>query len=272
MRRTFTLLACMLFAFAGFSQTFTTIATDGQGDDHSGIGTDAKSLSYLIDFNQDSIWFQIETWQDRHADWGYVLALDTDQVALNGKPIPQHNLVGTPNNDMTYDFLIYIYENSFFPGLNWEVYDTSSYVLTTGTYKALSPKIAIIGFKLSDFDADGDMNVIGGVGSFDISATGPHDIMPNTGFGTTSSTVSVEENLAIDFTMYPNPATDRLFIDISNRKSTDKIRILSALGTTVLESSFKEDLYIGNLESGLYIVIIERDGKAISTRKLAVKH
>lgn len=273
MKKTITLIACMVYTIAGYSQTFTQLSTDIQGDDHSGFGMDAKSIGYLIDFSQDSIWFQIESWDNRHADWGYVVAVDTDMVALNGKAINQHNIAsGTPNNDMTFDILIYVYENSFFPGINYEVHDTAGYLPITGSYKVMSPTIAIIGMRLSDIDADGDMNIIGGVGSFDISATGPSDVIPNTGFGTTSSTISIEENLALEFNMYPNPAKDHLFIKMDNSSVNDQVKIISVLGSEVYSGSLETKINTSNLENGLYMVLIERDGKTIAAKKLAVRH
>jgi hypothetical protein len=83
--------------------------------------------------------------------------------------------------------------------------------------------------------------------------------------GNALSLNEVENN--VSFGVYPNPAND--FVTISDANGTE-VRILDMLGRTLIAKSVKssnETISIDNLNNGMYMIQIVKDGKT-STQKL----
>ncbi|MDX9798025.1 MAG: DUF2436 domain-containing protein, partial [Bacteroidales bacterium] len=86
--------------------------------------------------------------------------------------------------------------------------------------------------------------------------------------GNALSLNEVENN--VSFGVYPNPAND--FVTISDANGAE-VRILDMLGRTLISKSVKssnETISIDNLNNGMYMIQIVKDGKA-STQKLIKK-
>ena len=85
-----------------------------------------------------------------------------------------------------------------------------------------------------------------------------------------SSTLAVADNTKLNFSIYPNPATDRLLINTPS--STSKyIGIYDVIGKQVyLKKTTESQINISNLKAGMYFVKVQQDGK-IDTRKLVVE-
>lgn len=68
--------------------------------------------------------------------------------------------------------------------------------------------------------------------------------------------LGVDDNpeLKLNYNLYPNPVCDILYIQ--GEPTTQKIKIINTLGTTLFESDFTNELYIGNLPSGYYQIKI----------------
>lgn len=80
---------------------------------------------------------------------------------------------------------------------------------------------------------------------------------------TSDDNVFIEEN-EIDFSVYPNPTSERLFIRNSNQFNSEYI-ITDTHGRTVLRSD-SPDIYVGDLPNGMYIVSTITDHGSYTTR------
>jgi hypothetical protein len=90
--------------------------------------------------------------------------------------------------------------------------------------------------------------------------------------------VSVQENQLSDeleITVYPNPTTDNLFVNLNNSKfETSTIILESMSGAKIVEEEFTGTYYmhsLGDLESGLYLVKIV-NGKNEFKTKIILQH
>lgn len=247
------------------AQSFKTLANDQSGDDFS-QNMDVTEFASALSPNQDSIFFKITHNTARPADFGYMIALDTNSNPTDGKAINQANLYsGSPNNSMNYDLLVFVYQNAWFPPAILEAYDDSgmpttlNFKIDTADDYSLTMK-----FALADIGGDEAMNIIAGVGSFDIRATGPSDIIPNTNYvelinGTTMSTTS--HNL--DGSFYPNPAEDLLTI---GERGLVEVYDISGMLKLSKELDTKGQIDISHLPTGYYSITI--NGNASKLVKL----
>ncbi len=91
----------------------------------------------------------------------------------------------------------------------------------------------------------------------------------------TTSTNDPDEK-GIDFTVYPNPVSDRLFISLSNTEN--KIyyaRIINALGKTVMmlpRPDISHGIDISKLNNGIYFLqLTEEKTKKVTAKKFIVE-
>ncbi|MDR2824882.1 MAG: T9SS type A sorting domain-containing protein [Prevotellaceae bacterium] len=68
--------------------------------------------------------------------------------------------------------------------------------------------------------------------------------------------------------VYPNPASDRIFIEGEN---FDAIKLYDILGKEVLSSNKTKEINISNLPNGVYSVRIIADNKTIAAKKIVKK-
>jgi len=88
-------------------------------------------------------------------------------------------------------------------------------------------------------------------------------------------TTSLEENFNenSNFVVFPNPATDKITIQLGENTNGTKISILTSTGNIITETftkSNQETLAIDHLKSGLYIIKIE-NGLQQTAQKLVIK-
>lgn len=246
------------------AQSFTQLATDQSGDDYS-HSLDVTEFASALSVNQDSIFFKISHAEQRPGDFGYMLALDTNSNPSDGKAIYQGNLYsGSPNNSMSYDLLVFVYQNAFFPPVILEVLDDSgmptslNFEIDTADDYSLTMK-----FALADIGGDEAMHIIAGVGSFDISGSGPSDVIPNTNYIelVNGTTLGVEEtNVATS--IYPNPAKD--YITVGQR---GKVEIFDITGTRRMNQMVEanQQIDLSHLPQGVYI--FNQNGASIKLMK-----
>ncbi len=255
---------CLAISSIAWGQSFNTLATDNTGDDYAS-NMDVTEFATALSPNQDSIYFRISHANIRSGDFGYLLALDTNSVPTDGATINQTNLFsGSPNTSMTSDLLVMVYENTFFPGATLEVRDANqmpagiSFVIDTVDDYSLSMK-----FALADIGGDEAMNIIAGVGSFDISASGPSDIIPNNNYIelVNGTTLKIEEENIVT-SIYPNPTID--FISVSQRGKVEIFDITGALKLSkMVEANQQVDLR--HFPQGVYI--LNQNGASIKLVK-----
>lgn len=86
---------------------------------------------------------------------------------------------------------------------------------------------------------------------------------------TWSNTLSVNENERLDFSVYPNPASDYITL-LANGKHGD-VEIFDALGNRLVTQSFNETTLIPlNLSAGLYLMRIYQDNTSV-TKRIIIK-
>lgn len=87
---------------------------------------------------------------------------------------------------------------------------------------------------------------------------------------------SIEENnVGID-KIYPNPANEFVFVEV-NEQNTDGVTIdlYNLLGSKVRSTtvtSNRVQINVADLHAGIYLCTISRNGTAVETRKVVVKH
>jgi len=67
---------------------------------------------------------------------------------------------------------------------------------------------------------------------------------------------TLPENETRSVQIFPNPAKDQLTIELGNGLAMKRIKILSLMGNTVLESEFSESIDISKLAAGSYYIVV----------------
>jgi hypothetical protein len=88
--------------------------------------------------------------------------------------------------------------------------------------------------------------------------------------------VSVTENQSPEFSFYPNPAAENMFIQLKNSTSEMNIEVIDLLGKTVksqvISASQQISVNVSDLNAGVYFVRLSDKKKVYSTKKLVVRH
>ena len=79
-----------------------------------------------------------------------------------------------------------------------------------------------------------------------------------------NTTLGIDEALANNFTVSPNPTTDLINIDVESAIGT--IKIIDAEGRVVLLDEAKETLSVADLPIGIYIIRIETSAGVLQNR------
>lgn len=87
----------------------------------------------------------------------------------------------------------------------------------------------------------------------------------------TAHTTELEK---VDFTIYPNPASDRIELQFATSDlSFDRLRITDVQGKTIAEfdaSNLPTELTISNWENGVYLISVESNGYSVAKRFVKV--
>jgi hypothetical protein len=93
-----------------------------------------------------------------------------------------------------------------------------------------------------------------------------------------TSVVGFNDDLVLDFSVYPNPAKDHIFIHTGDytKMSGYSIKIINQLGSIMFETNVEEPIYEVNISSwdglGLYYIqVIDPVGNNIETRKIILQ-
>lgn len=81
---------------------------------------------------------------------------------------------------------------------------------------------------------------------------------------------TVELNQKLDWSIYPNPASETISLNGLSNESLESIKILSMNGQVVLETLSKLDISVSNLTAGIYFARIVRNGK-VEQQKFVVE-
>jgi len=98
------------------------------------------------------------------------------------------------------------------------------------------------------------------------------NIDPQTSFSTNCSnpcTVGVNENSLSSLSLYPNPTTGNVFIDLGELKQDVKATLTNSIGQVVLTQNYVSTKSINfdiDLPKGLYFLTLETDGEVFSKK------
>ncbi|MEN8251353.1 MAG: T9SS type A sorting domain-containing protein, partial [Bacteroidota bacterium] len=76
------------------------------------------------------------------------------------------------------------------------------------------------------------------------------------------------ENELLDFTIYPNPVQDRLFVKLDNYTNAS-IQIVDLLGKRIANKEMQDQyssIDMAGLEDGVYIILIRSDNKSATQK------
>ena len=86
-------------------------------------------------------------------------------------------------------------------------------------------------------------------------------------------TLSINSLLTPIFSLYPNPTTSRINIDLDEIKSNINLQLINTLGQVILTKNYKSTKQI-NLDldtpNGIYFLQLESDGEVI-TKKIIIE-
>lgn len=92
---------------------------------------------------------------------------------------------------------------------------------------------------------------------------------------TAGPNVSVDENTSLVSNAYPNPASNRFFIELENAPNNAIVEFYNLLGSKVKVvdvNDVKTEINVSDLKSGIYLYTITSNGQALETKKMVVKH
>jgi hypothetical protein len=206
-----------------------------------------------------------------------------DQYAANDRMESSYNIPPS----IPSDFILVIKTNSAGWETSYELIDEQNNVLVSrsglsaNTYyrDTMHLQQGCYQFRLYDAGKDG-LNFWAnnaGTGSARIATLNNSSIKTfNADFGssivynfTTGYTVNVEEEISNELGIYPNPASDKLMIDLASNAET-LIRVFDASGRLVMQQESRgvgeQSLDVSSLPAGLYSVQVSAGGKQLQKR------
>lgn len=91
-----------------------------------------------------------------------------------------------------------------------------------------------------------------------------------------SPTISIRESKAVTVNAYPNPATDRLTVQVGNMDN-GMVRMMNLAGVVVSQKSFTSnstpvEVDVRSLPAGVYMLQVVNDGQIHNTQRIVVSH
>src|SRR5690625_1442840 len=173
-------------------------------------------------------------------------------------------------NPTDYESQIIAFENvhftdadgteTFATGTNYDISDGSnSSIMRTNFYDA---------DYIGEIIPEGTLPAISGIAAH---FNGDGQIFPRDMNDLDGTTLSIKEfETATSIDIYPNPATDRFYVNVN---SNAQVEVFSIIGKKVVHTQVADQntpVSIQNLKSGVYIIKVTQDG-ATTTKKLIIK-
>ncbi|MBN4070893.1 T9SS type A sorting domain-containing protein [Crocinitomix catalasitica] len=262
-----------------FGQVWTTISSDASGDAADGTLLDGTILEYSHDEAADSLWFRFTT-----------TGINATQQANLGVNIQ----VNYPGGGSTFNFWGWDNTDPFNKLVSVWVTGTppSSYTGTIG----IADAVGVGGSNYTNlFSNNIDISVNTSAGTITIGME-RDDLIPDAALGTSitvggavgSSTVwnddiysaatitlnasgsAITETNSEQFSVFPNPAKDFIFVKSVSSSDLSKLIIRDISGKTVLTTFFQTDaIDISSLGSGVYFVEgRDRQGQLLFVSKM----
>ncbi len=241
------------------SQTFIHAASDLENDPTESLSPDAKSISYDFDVQLDSLWIKLDFYQRiDDKEWSVKIGLDTNFNENDGGLWPGMN------QSMKYDILLDIYFNPNFPppftanvldadgnyissNLSTGLQDTSSFVLALSLSQTI-PSVSIL-------------RVIAGCGL--VFGSVNDDIPDASSFTINLGSAQLRtEKQKIPFKIYPNPATQDVFLSgfTENTECIEEYSIFSMDGQAIFHKACVNcrdvSIDVSDFSNGLYFIRI----------------
>lgn len=89
------------------------------------------------------------------------------------------------------------------------------------------------------------------------------------------STVSIEEDVKVEVTVYPNPVSKLLNVKLENDLNNVNFTLYNVLGDVVMSSKLNagvNTLGVEKLPNGVYFYSIQKKGGVVETKKLVIRH
>ena len=249
----------ILLAHPSQSQTFIHTASDLENDPTESLSPDAKSISYDFDVQLDSLWIKLDFYQRiDDKEWSVKIGLDTNFNENDGGLWPGMN------QSMKYDILLDIYFNPNFPppftanvldadgnyissNLSTGLQDTSSFVLALSLSQTI-PSVSIL-------------RVIAGCGL--VFGSVNDDIPDASSFTINLGSAQLRtEKQKIPFKIYPNPATQDVFLSgfTENTECIEEYSIFSMDGQAIFHKACVNcrdvSIDVSDFSNGLYFIRI----------------
>jgi hypothetical protein len=142
-------------------------------------------------------------------------------------------------------------------GDTWE--RVEFYPLAAGGTTIFTPKLNTVG--------------VGGSAEYMYYVVGNGDVLVDSIEVHFNTTVSVEEEEGLKYSVYPNPASDVLNIEVTNTQNSS-IVVYDITGKNVANMELvngKNQLNVENLNAGVYFYSVLLNGELIETKKLLIK-
>ena len=249
----------ILLAHPSQSQTFIHAASDLENDPTESLSPDVKSISYDFDVQLDSLWIKLDFYQRiDDKEWSVKIGLDTNFNENDGGLWPGMN------QSMKYDILLDIYFNPNFPppftanvldadgnyissNLSTGLQDTSSFVLALSLSQTI-PSVSIL-------------RVIAGCGL--VFGSVNDDIPDASSFTINLGSAQLRtEKQKIPFKIYPNPATQDVFLSgfTENTECIEEYSIFSMDGQAIFHKACVNcrdvSIDVSDFSNGLYFIRI----------------
>ena len=85
-----------------------------------------------------------------------------------------------------------------------------------------------------------------------------------------TSSTSVIKHKPVPISIYPNPATDRIFIELDSEKPLT-ISLFDASGREVMKQHANASISVGHLPMGMYLVKLESAEKSYSEKLMIIR-
>lgn len=108
------------------------------------------------------------------------------------------------------------------------------------------------------------------------NAADPDDKLDVVFYLNVSPTISVVEVKELKTNVYPNPASDHIYVELDNIQS-GSIRMMNLAGVSVLKKEFNDPsgrirLEVGSLPAGVYMLQTNSEGKVLDTQRVVISH
>jgi len=89
-----------------------------------------------------------------------------------------------------------------------------------------------------------------------------------------NSVAAVKEAKNVSFSVYPNPATDLITLNVQGTGSDNTVKLIDVLGNVVFEDRMgaTKKIDVSTFKNGVYILSVYNSGSLMQTKRIVVRH